>query len=144
MTPEELQSRIPWTELVFSASRSSGPGGQNVNKVNTRVELRFNIIRTSFLSDDEKSIIFQKLKNRINSEGEIIVRSQSGRTQMQNREAAANRLFSLLASALTADPERKPTSPTAGSKAERAVRKKRHSEIKKMRRRQDFHDGDDS
>lgn len=143
MTPEELRSRIPESELEFSASRSSGPGGQNVNKVNTRVELRFCITRTSSLSEEEKSIILQKLKKRINSEGEIIVRAQSGRTQLKNREAAEERLFSLLAAALTRKPIRKPGSPTAGSKAERAFRKIKHSEIKKLRRSQDFDSGDD-
>jgi len=144
MTPEELQARIPENELEFSASRSSGPGGQNVNKVNTRIELRFNILRTTCLSEEEKSIILQKLKKRINSEGEIIVRSQSGRTQMQNREGAAKRLFSLIASALTIRPARKQTSPTAGSKAERVLMKKKHSEKKKMRSSKGFDTGDEN
>ena len=65
MNCEELKSRIPVSELVFSTSRSSGPGGQNVNKVNTKVELRFNIYKTESLSENEKEKILIRLKNKI-------------------------------------------------------------------------------
>ena len=89
MTPDELKKRIPASELEMITSRSSGPGGQNVNKVNTKVEIRFNVKDSPFLSDAEKDLIFSRLKNRISASGIISVRSQSGRSQARNRELAS-------------------------------------------------------
>src|SRR5690606_4179863 len=88
-------------EVVFSATRSSGPGGQNVNKVNTQVELRFSVKNSGLFSWEEKDRIFLKLKNRINSEGELIVTSQTGRTQLNNKENALEKFFELIEKALT-------------------------------------------
>jgi len=138
VNPEEIKDRIPESEFIFLASRSSGPGGQNVNKVNTKVEIHFNLRLSSGFSDTEKELIFRKLKNRINSEGELVVRSQSGRTQLNNRKKALEKLLMLLSEALTQKPERKPTSPSKKSKAERLDEKKKRGKIKKMRS-DDFH-----
>lgn len=134
MTPDELKNRIPENEFVFLTSRSSGPGGQNVNKVNTKVELRFDFLNSSGLSDDEKSLIREKLKGRIISSGEIVIRSQSERTQPGNKKKAIERLFVLMAEAITENPERKPTKPSGKSKAERLEDKKKRARIKSLRR----------
>lgn len=137
MKPEDLKERIPEGEFEFSSSRSSGPGGQNVNKVNTKVEVRLNIILSSYLSEDEKKLICSKLGNKINSQGELIVTSQSERSQLLNREKALERILKLLCSALTEKPVRKSTVPTTKSMMERLEEKKKRGLIKKMRRDSD-------
>ena len=134
MTPEEIKSRILPGEVKFSTSRSGGPGGQNVNKVNTKVELRFNVMKSLFLSDIEKDKILISLKKRINSEGELFITSQSERTQLLNKKKAEEKFFKLLASALTEKKKRKSTKPTRASKEERLDAKKKRSSTKKLRR----------
>lgn len=133
MTPEEARQRIPESEFTFFTSRSSGPGGQNVNKVSTKVEIRFNIHFSESISESEKMMIYEKLKNRINSSGELIVRSQSERSQQQNRKMAVNRMYNLISEALTEKPFRKPTLPTRKSRVERLNSKRIRGLIKKMR-----------
>jgi ribosome-associated protein len=140
MTTEELRERIPLNEIIFSASRSGGPGGQNVNKVNTRVELRFNVRKTFHLTEPEKEKIFIRLKNRINSDGEFILTSQSERSQFMNKKKAEEKFFSLLASALKEKTKRKSTGPTSASKRERLEKKKIRSSVKKLRRDADIMD----
>lgn len=134
MNPEELRERIPQNEIIFSASRSGGPGGQNVNKVNTKVELRFHVRNSFHLRDTEKEKILVRLKNRINSEGELLITSQSERTQFMNKKKAEEKFFKLLASALTEKPKRKSSSPTSASIKERLKKKKFRSTIKKLRK----------
>ncbi|HLN56737.1 MAG TPA: alternative ribosome rescue aminoacyl-tRNA hydrolase ArfB [Bacteroidales bacterium] len=134
MTDEDIIARINTSEFRFSTSRSSGPGGQNVNKVNTRVELRFNIPSSSSFSDEEKAIITDKLKNRINNEGDLLIVSQSERTQLRNKEKTQEKLYHLLAKALTVKPVRKPTRPTLASKARRVDEKKKRGLIKSLRK----------
>lgn len=134
MTVEEIIARVNTSEFRFATSRSSGPGGQNVNKVNTRVELRLNIPLSSFFSDEEKQRIMEKLKNRINNEGDLLIVSQSERTQLQNKEKSIERLYALLAGALTVKPKRKATRPSAASKAKRVEQKKKRGFIKNLRK----------
>lgn len=134
MSPEEISQRIIASELQFSTARSSGPGGQNVNKVNTKVELRINIPDSQFLTPEEKELILIDLKNRINNNGELMIITQSERTQLQNRKKAEETLWKLLAKALTVKPHRKPTNPTRASKAKRLEEKKRRSTIKSLRK----------
>lgn len=140
MTAEELRERIPLNELVFSASRSGGPGGQNVNKVNTRVELRFDVRNTAYLNDTEKEKIFLRLRKRINSDGVLIITSQSERTQFMNKKKSEEKFFSLIAAALTDKPGRKLTQPTSASKKERLEKKKIRSNVKRLRRDADLMD----
>jgi ribosome-associated protein len=96
-------------ELQFQASRSSGAGGQNVNKVSSKVELRFNVVNSQLLDESQKALILQKLKNQINSEGELIVVSQEDRSQLKNKTLVIKKFKALLVKALTVAPKRKPT-----------------------------------
>jgi len=134
VTPDELKKRIPASELEMITSRSSGPGGQNVNKVNTKVEIRFNVKDSPFLSDAEKDLIFSRLKNRISASGIISVRSQSGRSQARNRELASERLFAILAESLSTEPERIPSRPTRSSVEKRLGEKRKRADLKKTRK----------
>jgi ribosome-associated protein len=133
MTSEELKNRIPESEFLVLTSRSSGPGGQNVNKVNTKVEIHFNVQFSTGLSVYEKELICKNLKKRINSAGELVVKSQSERTQLSNRKKAFEKLLLLLSAALIEKAERKPTAPSGKSKAERLDEKKKRGKIKKLR-----------
>jgi ribosome-associated protein len=134
MSPEDLIKRNLESELIFSATRSSGPGGQNVNKVSSKIELRFNILLTKLFSEEEKAFIFRKLKNKINSDGEIILTSQSERTQVMNKKAVIEKFYKLISDALTVQKSRKATKPSDSSKLRRLNEKKAHSIIKKFRR----------
>ncbi len=134
MNCEELKKRIRVSEFIFSASRSSGPGGQNVNKVNTKVELRFNLLLTSSFTENEKELILNKLKNKINKESEIIVVSQSERTQLMNKVKATEKFYNLISKAMTMPKKRTSTRPTLSSKIKRLEGKRIRGIIKKMRK----------
>ena len=130
---EDRKKRLE-TEFVLSASKSSGPGGQNVNKVNTRVELRFSVNKSGTLLDEEKHKIHIKLKNRINSEGELILVEQSERSQWRNRQKVTAKFFELLEAALTPVKRRIKTSPTKASRVKRLENKKKMSIKKQLRK----------
>lgn len=134
MEISELKSRDIEHEFIFSASRSGGPGGQNVNKVSTKVELRFSLKNTRYFSEEEKEILFDKLKNKITREGEIVLTSQNDRSQFANKELVTEKFFRLVADALTPAKKRKASSPTFASKQERLKKKQVRSLVKKMRR----------
>jgi len=125
-------------ELHFSSSRSSGPGGQHVNKVNTRIELRFHIPDSELLSDEEKEILLHKLKNKINKDGELIIVSQEDRSQFKNKETAVEKFIKLLKEALTPVKKRRATRPTRASNKRRLVGKKLMSEKKIQRKKPDL------
>jgi len=132
---DDLISRRFETEFTFTGTRSSGPGGQNVNKVNSRIELRFNIPDSEKLSPLEKEILLQKLEGRINSAGDLLIVSQTERSQLGNKKKAAEKFYSLISKALTIRRKRIPTSPTLGSKNKRLEVKRNRSSIKKFRGR---------
>lgn len=121
------------SEIKFKATRSAGPGGQNVNKVNTRVELRFNVEKSELLSEEEKNAILLKLKNKINSDGELILTSGQSRSQLKNKELVMERFYKLIEKALTPKVKRIATKPPAGVNLKRLEDKQKKAEIKKLR-----------
>ena len=138
MEPSELINRGIEAELSFSAVRSSGPGGQNVNKVSTAVEMRFDIPHSEVLFDSEKSTLMCRLSSRLTSEGVLIVFSQESRSQLSNRKAATDRLLRLLANALKVSKRRTPTRRTRASVARRLDAKRARSIIKRSRNIHNF------
>ncbi|MGD0596055.1 MAG: alternative ribosome rescue aminoacyl-tRNA hydrolase ArfB [Sedimentisphaerales bacterium] len=121
-------------DIVYRFSRSAGPGGQNVNKLNTRVTLLFDIDHSRGLTAEQKQRLFDRLSSRISDDGLLTVVSQRHRTQSANRKSAQNRLVELLKAALRDMPVRKQTGVPHGEKQKRLRRKRRRSEIKQMRR----------
>ena len=124
---------IPENEIAEQFSRSGGSGGQNVNKLSTKAEVRWNVDSSAAFSDEEKEKIKQVLENRINKEGELIITSQEERSQLQNRGRAIERLNNLVSDALIPEKERVATKPTRSSKERRLEAKKRQGEKKKSR-----------
>ena len=129
---------IAENELVFRASRSSGPGGQNVNKVNTRITLFFDVRASASLSDTQKARIMGQLSGRIDKRGVLRTVSQKFRTQEANRRAAVERLHQLLAEAMKPTPIRKKTHTPVSARERRLCRKKHHSEAKRQRTSRDW------
>lgn len=125
------------TEFLFYASRSCGPGGQNVNKVSTKVELRFHVASSGLLSGDQKNLVSNRLANRINAAGFLLVVSQSERSQLANKQRCVERFYELLRQATLVSKPRKATKPTYSSVLKRISAKKNKSGIKKMRKRPD-------
>ena len=122
------------TELKFRTSRSSGPGGQSVNKVSTKVSLLFNLWDSQFLDLDEKEIIFNKLSNRINNLGVLSLSSEETRSQLGNKELVIERFFILLEDALKPIKKRTATKRTKSSKEKRLKTKKIKSDKKELRK----------
>lgn len=131
---ESIINRGLSKELKFSASRSGGPGGQNVNKVSSKIELRFNVSESTIITAEEKDIIISKLATRINNDGELVIVSQSERSQLANKEKAIEKFYSLLSKALKPVKKRKPTKPSKASKEKRLDTKKVNSERKQRRK----------
>jgi ribosome-associated protein len=121
-------------EMKFSASRSSGPGGQHVNKVNTKVELRFNINDTNLLSADDKTLLFEKIANKINNNGELVLVSEKYRSQSRNKESVIEKFFEILKNALTPPKKRIPIKLSKTKKKKRLENKKKQSDKKEMRK----------
>jgi ribosome-associated protein len=135
MTTRKLSAALLLPELEFSASRSSGPGGQNVNKVNSKVTLKLDIRNSSVLNDEEKTILLSKLASRLSADGVLILTSQDNRSQLKNKEAAIVKLDSVLAKAFEKKKARKATRPSKGSVQNRIKKKKQHSEKKQWRQK---------
>lgn len=121
-------------EIQFSFVRSSGAGGQNVNKVSTKVVLKFDVLNSVILKDDEKQILLEKLKNNLTANGVLIITSQEKRSQLQNKEVALEKFNTLLTKAFHKKKKRKATKPSKGAVEKRITNKKKNSEKKSNRR----------
>jgi len=126
---------IPLDELRFTASLSSGPGGQNVNRVHTRITLWFDVVNSPSLSEDQKALILRRLASRVSKEGVLRVVSQETRSQAANREAASERFAELLRTALQQEPARRKTRVSRMAKLKRLAEKRRRSVLKRERTR---------
>lgn len=121
-------------EFTFQATRSSGAGGQHVNKVSSRVELRFNIPASQLLNDNEKQLLLEKLKSRLTKDGELLLACEETRSQYRNKQACIDKFYDILNQALRPAKKRLPTRPTKASRLKRLEQKKTTS-LKKQRRR---------
>ncbi|MFI5166812.1 MAG: alternative ribosome rescue aminoacyl-tRNA hydrolase ArfB [Thermoanaerobaculales bacterium] len=131
ITPELA---IPEAELVLTASRSGGPGGQNVNKVATKVTIYFDVGASETLAPEQRERILARLATRISRDGVFRVTSQVHRTQAANRAQALARFVELLRWALAEETPRKPTRPTRAARVRRVTEKKYRSRVKQTRR----------
>ncbi len=125
-------------EVNFNFSRSGGKGGQNVNKVETKVELVFNIADSMTLDDESKATLHRKLKNKIDNDGDIRIVSQTERSQLGNRKKAVDKFAKLIEGAMKKENVRIKTAKTYSSKLQRLEQKKKHAEKKKVRSVKDF------
>lgn len=132
ITPPKIQEIV--NELDFSTSRSSGPGGQNVNKVNSKVTLKWNVVHSA-IDENQRDLILRKLHARLTKEGVLLLVSQEKRSQIQNKEAAIQKLQQLLSKAFAPKKVRRPTKPGKASKQVRLNEKKLHAEKKKWRQK---------
>lgn len=129
------QVTIDEAELDFTASRSAGPGGQHVNKVETRVTLRFDVDGSPSLAPEHKARIRERLATRISKAGVLSVSSQRHRSQSANRDAARERFVELVRAALEEEPERRPTRTPRRVRERRLEEKKRRAKVKRERAR---------
>ena len=117
-------------ELTYAAARGSGPGGQHVNKANTKVELRWHLASSTGFSESEKGRLSAKLATRLTQDGELVLTDHSTRSQARNREEVTKRFYAILEGALRRDKPRRKTKPTYASKKRRLEGKRRRSEVK--------------
>lgn len=122
-------------EIEVIASRSGGPGGQHVNKVNSQVQIRFNIERSIVLSTREKETLLYKLRHQLTKGGELIINAQTNRSQFQNKKEALNKLYILLENMLKQEKVRIASRPSKASKIRRLEQKRRHSNKKVLRKK---------
>lgn len=127
-------------EIKLQTTRSGGKGGQNVNKVETAVIAYFNVTASAILLPAQKDLVAEKLVNRINSEGELVIKAQTHRTQLANKEEAIKKINQLVTAALKKKKARIATKPSKATKERRIQNKKRAGEIKGSRKK--FRPGD--
>ncbi|WP_310588279.1 alternative ribosome rescue aminoacyl-tRNA hydrolase ArfB [Dyadobacter sp. CY345] len=130
INPEKLHP-----ELVFQTARSGGSGGQNVNKVETKVELRFDIANSNLLSEEEKQILINKLSAKLTNENVMVIYHQTERSQLANKDKVVDKFNKLIRQAFFVPKKRKPTRPTLASKLDRLAGKQKKSQVKSMRRK---------
>ena len=131
ITPE---LRLPFAELEYRASRSGGPGGQHVNTSSTRIEVWWDVARSPSLSPEQRALLLEGLRTRLDSTGRLRLVSSGTRSQLRNREEATERLRSVIAAALVIRKKRKATKPSRAAKAARLEAKRRRAATKRRRR----------
>jgi len=122
-------------ELIFTSSRSGGPGGQNVNKVNSKVTLKWDVAHSRILTEEQKTLLLKKLLPKLTKQGVLFLTAQDKRSQLQNKETVLNKLDKLLLNALTPRKTRKATKPNPAAVRNRIQQKKYKSEKKQMRKK---------
>jgi ribosome-associated protein len=129
---------LPRAELSFRASRAGGPGGQHVNTSSTRIELLWDLTHSTAVNDDVRARLLTKLGARLDAEGNVRVVASDRRSQLQNRDAAEQRLAEVVRQALIVPKKRRPTRPTASSREQRLADKRRRGNRKRDRRHKDY------
>lgn len=120
-------------ELEFAFTRSGGPGGQHANTSSTKVELRWDVLGSAALTDQQRDLVVRRLGNRINSDGVLVLQASEYRSQTRNREAVLARFRALLADALRVQTSRRPTKPTKAARRRRLDAKRRRAQTKSLR-----------
>ena len=138
MTSRPINAALLYHELEFTASRSSGPGGQNVNKVNSKISVRFDVIRSNILTEAEKSTLLRKLSSHLTKDGVLMLSAQDKRSQLENKDAVIEKMERLIAKAFEVRKARRASKPSKSSVEKRITKKKVHSEKKQWRQKPDL------
>ncbi|MBD2751617.1 alternative ribosome rescue aminoacyl-tRNA hydrolase ArfB [Spirosoma validum] len=125
-------------ELQYQFARSGGAGGQNVNKVATKAELRFSVRQSLLLTNEERIVLEEKLANKLTTDGELVLRHQTERTQLANKEKVTKKFYRLIEKAFEKPKPRKATKPSKAAVEERIASKKQKSDVKASRKRVDY------
>jgi ribosome-associated protein len=130
-----IDASLLFHELEFTASRSAGPGGQNVNKVNSKISVRFDVIHSNILTEAEKATILKRLSSSLTKDGVLMLSAQDKRSQLENKEAVIQKLERLIAKAFEVKKARKASKPSKRAIEKRITKKKFHSEKKRWRQK---------
>jgi ribosome-associated protein len=134
MASRIVNASLLFNELDFTASRSGGPGGQNVNKVNSKITLKFDVVHSRILIEEEKASILKNLSTNLTNDGVLLLSSQDKRSQLENKEDVIQKFEKLMAKAFAKKKKRKATKPSKSAVAKRMISKKLQAEKKKWRR----------